>query len=110
MNLFTIADVDPKDPASVHEFLDNNALAHQSIHNALLEQGFVTPQWPLTYEAIDHDFLELNAAECRAWAGVLNLTVPANISTVDPEDAAAMADWFNDYQLFLARAAAQVGL
>ena len=110
MNLQGLFDVNPADPEAVRLFLDDNALAHQSIHNALLEQGFVTPQFPLTYEAIDHDFLELNAAECRAWGSVLNISTPSEISTVDPEDESAMLDWFGDYQLFLARVSAAVGL
>lgn len=110
MNPFTIADVNPEDPESVRVFLDENDLAHQSIHNALLGQGTVTIRYPLTYEAVEEDFLQLNAAECRAWADVLSLPVPVNISTVDPEDTHAMLDWLNDYQLFLARASAAVGL
>ena len=110
MNLIGFADVTPDDPASVHEFLDMNALAHQTIHNALLEQGSVTPQWPLTYDTLDHDFLQLNAAECRAWASVLSLSLPANISTVDPEDGGAMRDWFNDYELFVRQVTASLNL
>lgn len=110
MNQFTIADVNPEDPDSVRVFLDENDLAHQSIHNALLERGLVTVRYPLTYEAIGEDFLQLNAAECRAWADVLSLPVPVNISTVDSENTPAMLDWLNDYQLFLARASAAVGL
>jgi len=110
MNLAFIPDTNPVDPASVHEFLDYNALAHQSIHSALLERGFVTSQFPLTYDAIDHDFLRTNAAECRDWADAIGLGLPPDLSTVDPDNRSEMLDWLNNYQNFMTQVSFALGL
>jgi hypothetical protein len=102
MNL-AFFELDPMDPADAGEFLDSNAHAHQSVHNALLGLGLSTPQYCLNYAAVDHDFMMLNAAELRAWGSSLGISPPTDLDTVDPQDKGAMRDWVNNQYLFLSQ-------
>src|SRR5258708_37048172 len=100
MNLTGFVDVSIDDEDSMLEFLDLNALAHETIFTALLSTGVITDHYPIwTDGKIDRDWLLVHAAEHRAWSQALNLSNPPDIDEVDPEDQGQMSDWLQTHAL-----------
>lgn len=111
MSILPLIDIDIESPDSLAEFLDVNALAHETIFTAILDSGVVTDHYPLwTNGTIDPDWLQTHAAEHEAWSAVLGLSNVVELDQVDPEDPAQMADWFNDHALHHQRVNEALGL
>ena len=91
---------DLNNPDATQEFLDLNALDHNTIHNTLLGLGFTTEQFPLWLEGkpgpdwlFIHD--RMHKAECIA----LGLPTPPDLVDVNFDDAQQSEDWFNNHSL-----------
>lgn len=111
MDLNGFIDIDLKNEEQYREFLDLNAIAHQTIHNTLLEAGFVVAQYPLyTMAGIDKDWLLVHASEHRAWSSVLSLGDPPDIDSANFDDQRAMDDWLTNHALHHSLVAQTLGL
>lgn len=100
MNLTGFVDVNIKDENSMIEFLDLNALAHETIFTALLDLDFPTEHYPLWSDGkMNQDWLLTHAAEHRAWSSALSLNNAPDLDAVEPTDPDQMADWLNDHAL-----------
>lgn len=101
MNLTGFVDIDFKNEGEYREFLDLNALAHQTVHNTLLQVFQITvEQYPLfTMAGIDKDWLMVHAAEHTAWANALGLNIPPDLDAVDFDNKQEMEDWLNNHAL-----------
>ena len=99
MSLLDILIPNIKNEESTQEFLDINAIEHQTVHNVLLEQGFAVAQYPLFATDINKDWLLVHAAEHRVWSNVLGLPNPPDLDSVDFENEVGAADWFNSHEL-----------
>lgn len=101
MNLSAFNDVDPQDEGSMREFLDANALAHETIYNTLLGvNGVVINHYPLwAPDGPDDDWLQIHDAEHKAIAVALGFGTPPDLDAVDFESAGAAQDWFNNHAL-----------
>lgn len=97
MDLTTFIDVDPQDPESFGQFLDMNALAHQTVHNALLQSGVVAEQYPMWTDDADHDWREIHYAEHITWNVALGITTPPDLVEVDFENEDSASDWLNNH-------------
>ena len=100
MNLTSFTDIIPHDDDSMRDFLDANALAHETIFTALLLQGVVITHYPLWGpQGPDEDWVHTHASEHQAIADTLTLSVPVDIDEVDFKNPAAAEDWFNNHYL-----------
>lgn len=100
MNLTSLTDVDFKSEEAMREFLDANALAHETIFNTILATGVVMEHYPLwTMGGADQDWLLVHDSEHRAIANALSLGLPPDLAEVDFQDERAAQDWFNNHAL-----------
>lgn len=100
MNLAGFIDIDVENKDALSEFMDINALAHETIFTSILEAGVVVDHYPLTTDGkMNFDWLLTHATEHRAFSEVLGLNNAPDLDAVDPDDKAQMADWFNDHAL-----------
>jgi hypothetical protein len=100
MNLTSFVDVDVKREESMREFLDFNALSHETINNTLLSQGIVTEHYPLwTMAGADRDWALVHAQEHRAIANVLGLSLPVGLDFVDFNRQESANSWFENHAL-----------
>lgn len=95
MNLTSFTDVDAKDEHSMREFLDANAIAHETIYNTLLGvNGVAIEHYPLwAPRGIDNDWLQTHAREHQAIADTLSLALPVDLDQVSVEDESQFYDW-----------------
>lgn len=98
MNLTAFIDVDTRNPQSFREFLDLNAYAHQTTHNALLEQGVTVEQYPMFTESADENWKEVHYAEHVAWNAALGVDTPPDLITVDLQDPQQAEDWLTNHE------------
>ena len=95
----------------MREFLDMNALAHQTVHNALLDNQIAVDQYPLwTMAGVDKDWLLVHAIEHKAWSVALSLSNPPDLDSVDFNDKAQTEDWLNNHALHHTQVALALGL
>lgn len=93
MDLTGFVDVDPDDEQAFVEFLDLNAFAHQTTHNAFLSSGVTLEQYPMFTEDAGENWKEIHYAEHLAWSNELTLGTPPDLVTVDLTDPTQSADW-----------------
>lgn len=110
MDLTLFVDADPRNPQQWSEFLDLNALAHQTTHNALLEQGVTVEQYPMWTNEAGNNWLNIHYAEHLAWNNALTLGTPPDLETVDLHDPFQVADWLTNHTALHALVNEELGL
>jgi hypothetical protein len=95
MNLSSMQDFDMQNAGALVQFLDMNALSHETIYGALMEQfQTVSEHYPLfTTGGITEDWLNLHAQVHTSIATVLGLALPVDLDTLDAKDRAQAEDW-----------------
>ena len=84
----------------MREFLDANALAHETIFNTLLSTGVVITHYPLWGpQGPDEDWLHTHGSEHQAIAGALALPLPVDIDEVDFKNESQAQAWFENHAL-----------
>lgn len=100
MDLLPFTDVQMDSEESRREFLDLNALTHETVFQTLLGLGIITDHYPLfTMAGSVQDWLETHGAEHTAWASALGLPTPPDLVTVDLNDPSQAEDWLNNHAL-----------
>lgn len=95
----------------MREFLDLNALAHETIYNTMLATGTIITHYPLWAPlGIDDDFLSTHNAEHKEIANVLGLPLPPDLDQVDIQDQVSASDWFENHALLHSLIAAALGI
>lgn len=97
MDMSHFLDVQMDDEKSVKEFLAQNAMTHQVIHNTLLENGIIVSSIPMLFERIDDDFLSAHHYEHLAWAQALGINLGTDLANTDPSDQLQMQDWLSQH-------------
>lgn len=110
MDLTQFQDFNIKNPASVREFLDLNALNHQAVHNSLLSAGIVIEQYPMFSDTITATWQDVHYKEHLAWANALSLPVPPDLNNVDWGDESQVSDWKNNHSAAHSLIAQALGL
>lgn len=111
MNLAGFNDVDLKSEESRREFLDLNAITHETVFQALLGQGTVTPHYPIfTMAEVPDDWLKVHYEEHIAWSIALGLDSPPDLQDVDLKDPQQAEDWMNNHALHHNLVAITLGL
>ncbi len=103
-------DVDMDDKDSVAAFLDQNLMSHQSIHNALLEQGVVVSSTPMYATEFDDGFILAHHLEHQAWDAALGLNLGTDLSTPTLDSQASMNDWLTHHAYVTQLTAQALGL
>ena len=92
--------LDLNNPDSTQEFLDLNALDHETIYNTLLGLGFTVEHYPLWLDGKpSHDWLFLHDRMHQAECSVLGLPTPPDLVDVNFDDPGQADDWFNNHEL-----------
>lgn len=101
MNLTSFTDVDVKNEDSMREFLDLNAISHETIYNTLLGQlGVKIDHYPLwTMGGTDQDWLLIHDQEHKSISAVLSLGTPVDLDQVDFNNKSEVEDWLNNHAL-----------
>lgn len=93
MNLSTFVDVNTQDPLQMGEFLDFNAMAHETTYGALLLNGVIVEHYPMFTDDAGEDWKQIHYAEHLAWSDALTLGLPPDLSLVDLQDPLQANDW-----------------
>lgn len=98
-DLTSFTDVNVKSEDSLREFLDFNAIAHETIYNTLLGQFQIEVEhYPLfTMAGADKDWLFIHDREHKAIANALNLGLSPDLDTVNFKNQAESEDWLNNH-------------
>lgn len=101
MNISSFQDFDMENAGSMIQFLDINALAHETIYGALMEQlQVVSEHYPLfTTGGITEDWLTLHDSVHQSIARALGLSVPVDLDTLDVKNRAQADDWKQNHTL-----------
>jgi hypothetical protein len=99
MNLLQFNDFDINNHESMREFLDLNAMAHETIFQALLDMGIAIEHYPLQTENMTTDWLLTHNQVHTSEAIAMGIDQPTNLDSVDPADVEQMADWLNNHAL-----------
>lgn len=96
MNLFGFIDVDAE---HMPQFMDLNALAHETVFTALLAGGAVVQHYPLWSDAPSPDWLDVHFQEHLSWSVELSLALPPDLSVLDMENEQAVRAWLANHYL-----------
>ena len=98
MNISSMIELDLKNPDSVQNFLDMNAMDHETIYEALMRKfNQSVPHYSLwTESGISEDWLLLHDQEHRAISDLLTLYMPVDLTNLDANN---VNDWVNDHVL-----------
>lgn len=112
MDLTSLRDVQFGDEDAFREMLDYNAVAHEAIFTAMLEQGLVISHYPLfTFGGEDDEWKLVHASEHEAIASALGISAPvADLEAVDFNDAEQYEGWISDHAMHHSQIASALGL
>lgn len=101
MNITQFYDVDLQNREATQEFIDLNAVDHETIYNALLSQNqIVIDHYPLwSPDGVTDDWLFLHAREHNSISFALLLSAPVDLDTLDTKDAEASNFWMQNHLL-----------
>lgn len=111
MNLISFTDFDTTNPAAVKEFVDLNAMAHETIYNTLTGTlGITIEHYPLFSGDDDQNWAFVHDKEHKAISDALNLGLPPDLSTVNWKDVEESSDWLQDHYLMHQQIAQILGI
>ena len=101
MNLISFTDVDTTNRDALREFIDLNAMVHETIFNTLLGTfQIMIEHYPLWSQKVDDkDWLLVHDKEHKAISDALNLGVPPDLNTVDFNDREQASEWLQNHYL-----------
>lgn len=79
------------------EFMDRNALLHETVFNTLLSAGVITAHYPLWEHEPSADWLEIHYREHLAWSVELNLPTPPDLGSLDIKNSTAVNTWLYNH-------------
>lgn len=90
---------DASAPEQMADFLDTNALVHETVFGALLTQGIVTQHYPLWIDKPDESWIDVHYREHLAWSSALNIGSPPDLGAVDFQNETAVQAWLVTHAL-----------
>lgn len=112
MNLADLEVVEFGNKESLHGFLFENGVQHQTFWNILTRQGFAIPKYPIIDADTDNldDWLLVHDIEHQYFSQILGLNNPVNLIDTDWNVEIDFYDWVSTHYIIHNQIAQSLGL
>lgn len=93
MSLIAFSSVPFGNAQALREFLDLNAIEHDSVNDAIFDSGQEVDAMPLIADRPNQDWQFIHEEQHRQWSIALNLAQPPDLSGIDFANPVQFDDW-----------------